>query len=189
MSEANYCAGERKTADVECCADRRRRTGHRAAHVFRQDRIRSELQEAIQRNTIHVSTDGRGRRAGQRPVGIADGRLHVRSAVAHHGDGAPRFRQGRRHRARGGTGRCPTQQGRDDPVCRISVHVIRRTCRCRCRRASCSNRATVMVDGDSASIAELVALLSAIAERAGSTVAGRDRLGRPEAASCRRSAA
>jgi len=54
MSEANYCADRREAecvqaADVEQAIEQR---------TFRQDRIRSELQEAIQRNTIHVSTVG-----------------------------------------------------------------------------------------------------------------------------------
>jgi lon-related putative ATP-dependent protease len=54
MSEANYCADQREAEyvqaeDVEQAIEQR---------TFRQDRIRSELQEAIQRNTIHVSTEG-----------------------------------------------------------------------------------------------------------------------------------
>jgi len=54
MSEANYCADQRDTeyvqaADVEQAIEQR---------TCRQDRIRSELQEAIQRNTIHISTEG-----------------------------------------------------------------------------------------------------------------------------------
>ena len=54
MSEADYCAAQRGAqqvgaADVERAIEQR---------TFRQDRIRSELQESIQRNTIHVSTDG-----------------------------------------------------------------------------------------------------------------------------------
>jgi lon-related putative ATP-dependent protease len=54
MSEADYCAGQRSApvvemADVEKAIEQR---------TFRLDRIRSQLQEAIQRKTIHISTDG-----------------------------------------------------------------------------------------------------------------------------------
>ncbi len=54
MCEADYCAGARNAKivaadDIDAAIEQ---------HTFRHDRIRSELQEAIQRNTIHVSTDG-----------------------------------------------------------------------------------------------------------------------------------
>ena len=54
MSEANYCADQRgadrvDAVDVEKAIEQR---------TFRQDRIRSDLQEAVQRNTVHVSTEG-----------------------------------------------------------------------------------------------------------------------------------
>jgi lon-related putative ATP-dependent protease len=54
MSEADYCAGQRdatlvERADVEKAIEQR---------TFRLDRIRSQLQESIQRKTIHISTGG-----------------------------------------------------------------------------------------------------------------------------------
>jgi len=54
MSEADYCAGQRNVElvavpDVEQAIEQR---------TFRLDRIRTELQEAIERNTIHISTEG-----------------------------------------------------------------------------------------------------------------------------------
>jgi lon-related putative ATP-dependent protease len=54
MSEANYCA-ERRGAERVATEDVERAIEQR---TFRQDRIRSELQEAVQRNTIHVHTEG-----------------------------------------------------------------------------------------------------------------------------------
>ncbi|MFQ5634754.1 MAG: Lon protease family protein [Gammaproteobacteria bacterium] len=55
MSEANHCAG-RRNADRVAAADVERAIEQR---TFRADRIRCELQESIRRNTIHVSTEGR----------------------------------------------------------------------------------------------------------------------------------
>jgi lon-related putative ATP-dependent protease len=54
MCEADFCAGERESptvdsSDVEAAI---------AQRISRHDRIRSELYEAIERNTIHVSTEG-----------------------------------------------------------------------------------------------------------------------------------
>jgi len=54
MSEADYCAGQRNAElvavpDIEQAIEQR---------TFRLDRIRTELQEAIERNTIHISTEG-----------------------------------------------------------------------------------------------------------------------------------
>lgn len=54
MSEADYCAGRREAenveaADVDTAIEQR---------TFRQDRIRSDLQESVQRNMVHISTTG-----------------------------------------------------------------------------------------------------------------------------------
>ena len=54
MSEADYCAGQRN-AEIVAAVDVEKAIEQR---TFRLDRIRSELQEAIQRKTIHISTAG-----------------------------------------------------------------------------------------------------------------------------------
>lgn len=54
MREADYCAGTRN-AEVVDASDIEQAIKQR---IFRHDRIRSELQEAVRRNTIHVTTDG-----------------------------------------------------------------------------------------------------------------------------------
>ncbi len=158
MSEANYCAEQRgvervEAADVEKAIEQR---------IFRQDRIRSEMREAVQRNTIHVSTEGEA-------VGQVNG-----LSVLQLGDFA--FGQPSRitATARLGSGKVVDIEREVElggPIHSKGVLILSSYLGSRYTTdVPLSLGASLVfeqsyggVDGDSASVAELVALLSAIA--------------------------
>jgi lon-related putative ATP-dependent protease len=158
MFEADYCAGQRQAdlvavQDIETAIEQR---------VFRHDRVRSELQEAIQRNTIHVSTDGEavGQVNGLSVLQLGEfafGQPSRITATARIGGG--KVVDIEREVELGGaihskgvmilSSYLGSRYTRDVPLC-LSASLV-------------FEQSYGPVEGDSASVAELVALLSAIA--------------------------
>ena len=157
MCEADYCAGQRNAELVEV-QDIENAIGQR---IFRHDRIRSELQEAIQRNTIHVSTDGTavGQVNGLSVLQLGEfmfGQPSRITATARIGSG--KVVDIEREVELGGaihskgvlilTSYLSSRYTTDVPLC-LSASLV-------------FEQSYGQVEGDSASVAELVALLSAI---------------------------
>ena len=158
MCEADYCADQRNAElvavqDIENAIERR---------IFRHDRVRSELQEAIQRNTIHVSTDGEavGQVNGLSVLQLGDfmfGQPSRITATARIGGG--KVVDIEREVELGGaihskgvlilSSYLSSRYTTDVPLC-LSASLV-------------FEQSYGQVEGDSASVAELVALLSAIA--------------------------
>jgi predicted ATP-dependent protease len=157
MCEADYCAGTRdadlvEAQDIESAI---------AQRIFRHDRIRSELQEAVQRNTVHVSTDGEavGQVNGLSVLQLGDfmfGQPSRITATARIGTG--KVVDIEREVELGGaihskgvlilTSFLSSRYTTDVPLC-LSASLV-------------FEQSYGQVEGDSASVAELIALLSAI---------------------------
>jgi len=159
MCEADYCADQRNSElvevqDIENAIEQR---------IFRHDRVRSELQEAIQRNTIHISTDGAaaGQVNGLSVLQLGDfmfGQPSRITATARIGGG--KVVDIEREVELGGaihskgvlilSSYLSSRYSTDIPLC-LSASLV-------------FEQSYGQIEGDSASIAELVALLSAIAD-------------------------
>lgn len=157
MCEADYCAGARD-ADLVEVQDIENAIEHR---IFRHDRIRSELQEAVQRNTVHISTDGEavGQVNGLSVLQLGDfmfGQPSRITATARIGTG--KVVDIEREVELGGaihskgvlilTSFLSSRYTTDVPLC-LSASLV-------------FEQSYGRVEGDSVSVAELVALLSAI---------------------------
>lgn len=159
MSEADYCAAERDAAIVEA-ADIEQAIAQR---IFRHDRIRSDMYEAIDRNTIHVSTDGTavGQVNGLSVLQLSDfmfGQPSRITATARLGAG--KVVDIEREAKLGGA-------IHSKGVMILSAYLGSRYTTDVPLSLSASlvfEQSYGQVDGDSASVAELIALLSAIAD-------------------------
>ena len=160
LIEADFCAREAKR-DLVARADVDRAL---QARVRRASRMRDRAQEAILERGRADRTPGRARRTGQRPQRRRDRRLRLRAADPHHLPDAARRRQGRRHRARSGARRPDPLQGRADPVGGFLAGRYALDTPMSLFASLVFEQSYGGVEGDSASSAELYALLSALAD-------------------------
>ena len=152
------------------------------AQIYRSDRVNERMQEAMLRETILIDTEGEA-------VGQINGLVGLSSSATSRS--ASRLaspppcawaRRGGGHRARGGVGRAASLQGRADSVQLPAWPAMRATCPLSLSASLVFEQSYGGVDGDSASSAELYALLSAIAGVPIAPVVGGHRLGQPERA-------
>ena len=181
LREADYWA--RPSAGATVVAAPTSSSALDAAGPPRRPRPRAHAARRSRRGTLLIDTDGRARRPGQRPLGArssatspsaARRRITARVRL---GDG-----RGRRHRARGRARRPASTPRACSSSPASSARAIAADRPLSLSASLVFEQSYGGVEGDSASSAELYALLSALAERADPPVARGHRLGRTSTA-------